>query len=121
MEIIRELAEMVAFKNSLHKVDLKNAKLTVVVEIVRGLCCLSILPDFIRLKKFNVSELTNVKDEKEPKESKEAGTEPKTSSDDAHGAKVAESTEQVASDTKDAENNVETGTDTIQASSNDVK
>lgn len=118
MEIIRELAEMVAFKNSLHKVDLKNAKLTVVVEVVRGLCCLSILPDFIQLKKYNVNELTNVKDEtesKESKESKEGGIEPITCSDDVHGAKEAESTEQVASDTKDTENNVEPGTDTTEA------
>lgn len=112
MEIIHELAQMITFKNSLHKVDLKNAKLTVVLEIVRGLCCLSILPDFIHLKKFNVSELTNVKDEKESMESKEAGTEPKTSTDNADGAKDAESVEKVASVNKDAENKVETGTDT---------
>lgn len=121
MEIIRELAEMVSFKNSLHKVDLKNAKLTVVVEIVRGLCCLSILPDFVQLKKFNVSELTNVKDDKEAKESKEADTAPKTSDDDTRGAKEAESTEPVASDTEDAENIVEPGTDTAQAVSTDEK
>lgn len=76
MGIIRELADMISFKNSLHKVDLKNAKLTVVIEIVKGLCCISILPDYFLLKKYNVSELTNIKEDTEKTDGKsdEKGT-----------------------------------------------
>lgn len=57
MAIIRELADIVAFKNVQHKVDLKNAKLSVVLEIIKGVCCLTVLPDYNELKKFNLLEL----------------------------------------------------------------
>lgn len=57
MKIIRELAEMITFKNVLHKVNLKNPQYSVVVEINKGLCCLTVLPDYMQLKKYNLSEL----------------------------------------------------------------
>lgn len=63
MKIIQSLAELIDFKNSAHKVDLKNPKITIVVEVIKGLCCLSILPDYIKLKKFNIHELTQPKEE----------------------------------------------------------
>lgn len=58
MEIIQELANMVDFKNSAHKVDLKTPKITVVVEVIKGLCCISLLPDYFKWRKYNVHELT---------------------------------------------------------------
>lgn len=64
MAIIRELADIVAFKNVQHKVDLKNAELSVVVEIIKGLCCLTVLPDYNELKKFNLVELGTAKEDK---------------------------------------------------------
>lgn len=63
MEIIQELANMVDFKNSAHKVDLKTPKITVVVEVIKGLCCISLLPDYFKMRKYNVHELTQ--DDKE--------------------------------------------------------
>lgn len=56
-EIIRELAVLVDSKNREHKVDLKNGNISVLVEIVKGLCCLSVLPDYMKLKKYNLAEL----------------------------------------------------------------
>lgn len=56
-EIIRELADLVDTKNREHKVDLKNGHIAVLVEIVKGLCCLSVLPDYMKLKKYNLAEL----------------------------------------------------------------
>lgn len=56
-EIIRELATLVDAKNREHKVDLKNGQVSVLVEIVKGLCCLSVLPDYMKLKKYNLAEL----------------------------------------------------------------
>lgn len=58
MGIITELANMISFKNSKHKVDLKHAQQTVVVEVIKGLCCISVLPNYNEYKKYNVFELT---------------------------------------------------------------
>lgn len=58
------MADIVAFKNVQHKVDLKNAELSVVVEIIKGLCCLTVLPDYNELKKFNLVELGIAKEDK---------------------------------------------------------
>lgn len=65
MKVIKELADIVVFKNIQHKVDLKNAELTVVVEVIRGLCCLAVLPDYIKLKKFNLAELVGPVEKKD--------------------------------------------------------
>lgn len=59
MAVIHELATLIDFKSSAHKVDLKNPQITVIVEIIKGLCCISILPDFLKLKKYNLHELTS--------------------------------------------------------------
>lgn len=64
MDVIQELAKLVDFKNSAHKVDLKTPKITVVVEVIKGLCCISVLPDYFKLKKYNVHELTQEEKEK---------------------------------------------------------
>lgn len=70
MQVIQELAVLIGFKSSAHKVDLKNPQITVVVEVIKGLCCISILPDYFKLKKYNVHELTN--EEKPADEGKSA-------------------------------------------------
>ncbi|XP_063708619.1 THUMP domain-containing protein 1 homolog [Culicoides brevitarsis] len=56
--IIKELAELINSKNIGNKVDLKNAQLTVVVEVLKGFCCLSVLPDFQKYRKYNLQELS---------------------------------------------------------------
>lgn len=60
MKVIRQLAEMITFKNVLHKVNLKNPQYSVVVEVNKGLCCLTVLPDYMQLKKYNLTELIKV-------------------------------------------------------------
>lgn len=59
MEVIQELAKLVDFKNSAHKVDLKTPNISVIVEVIKGLCCISLLPDYFKLRKYNVHELTH--------------------------------------------------------------
>lgn len=66
MAIIKELAELVEFKSSAHKVDLKNPKITIAIEVIKGLCCISLLPDYYKLKKYNIHELTQPKEEEKP-------------------------------------------------------
>lgn len=98
MEIIHELADLITFKNSLHKVDLKNAKFSVVVEVVKGLCCISVLPDYIALKKYNVSELSHVKDDKDG-----AKIDAKKDTEVESTAKAGDADQSVAVDEKVAE------------------
>lgn len=63
MTIIQELAELIDFKNPAHKVDLKTPKITILIEVIKGLCCISLLPDYFKLKKYNIFELTQTKKE----------------------------------------------------------
>lgn len=62
-EVIAELAELVKFKNMHHKVNLSTPDFTVVCEIIKGLCCLSVVPQYIQLKKYNLFELGVNKDD----------------------------------------------------------
>lgn len=78
-EIIEELAGLVAFKNVHHKVDLKNAECSVIVEILKGICCLSVLPNYLKWKKYNISELILGKPAVQP-DKKDNGTEVDVSS-----------------------------------------
>lgn len=56
-DIIEELAGLISFKNVHHKVNLKAAECSVIVEILKGICCLSVLPNYLQWKKYNISEL----------------------------------------------------------------
>jgi len=63
-DIINELAGLVNFKNVQHKVDLKNPEHSVIVEILKGICCLSVVPNYLKWKKYNISELLSKKSPK---------------------------------------------------------
>lgn len=56
-DVIKEIAKAISAKNSQHKVDLKNAELTVIVEIIRGICLLSVIPFYVKYKKYNLLQL----------------------------------------------------------------
>uniref|UniRef100_A0A182RB18 THUMP domain-containing protein n=1 Tax=Anopheles funestus TaxID=62324 RepID=A0A182RB18_ANOFN len=56
-DVIRELAELIAAKNSGNKANLKNPDLAVIVEVIKGLCCIGILPEYYQLRKYNLVEL----------------------------------------------------------------
>ncbi|CAH0407811.1 unnamed protein product [Chilo suppressalis] len=56
--VIKELAEMVVMKNADNKADLKNPTLCIIVEIIKGICLLSIVKNYFKYKKYNVHELT---------------------------------------------------------------
>ncbi|XP_026465358.1 THUMP domain-containing protein 1 homolog [Ctenocephalides felis] len=64
-DVIKTLADLIGQKNVLNKADLKSAKLCVIVEIIKGLCLLSVVPDYFQLKKFNLLELSQ-KPKEEP-------------------------------------------------------
>ncbi|XP_049866558.1 THUMP domain-containing protein 1 homolog [Pectinophora gossypiella] len=55
--IIKELAELVTLKNADNKADLKNPHLCIIVEIIKGICLLSIVDNYFMYKKYNLHEL----------------------------------------------------------------
>lgn len=56
--IIKELADMVVQKNTDNKADLKNPTLCIIVEIIKGICLLSIVDNYYTYKKYNLHELS---------------------------------------------------------------
>lgn len=60
-EIIEDLAEIIARKNPGNRADLKNPEIAVVVEVIRGVCLLSIAPHYYKFKKYNLIEICNNK------------------------------------------------------------
>lgn len=57
-ELINSLALLVQDKNIFHKVDLKQSKKTIIIEIIKNICCISVIPDYHKYKKYNLLELT---------------------------------------------------------------
>lgn len=55
--IIKELAELIVLKNGDNKADLKNPSLCIIVEIIKGICLLSIVDNYFTYKKYNLHEL----------------------------------------------------------------
>lgn len=64
-EVIKELADLITMKNPLNTVNLKEPQQSVIVEIVKGNCLLAVVPDYIKLKKYNINELWSKKEKKE--------------------------------------------------------
>lgn len=63
-EVIKELAGIVGSLNAENKVDLTNPQYTVVVEIIKAVCCLSVVRDYVLFRKYNLQEV--VKSAKDP-------------------------------------------------------
>lgn len=70
--VISELASLIHQFNSANKADLTSPELAVLVEVICNCCCLSVVPDYFLLKKYNVAELTS----HTPSEVKTASSEP---------------------------------------------
>ncbi|XP_050343140.1 THUMP domain-containing protein 1 homolog [Nymphalis io] len=55
--IIKELADLIVLKNGGNKADLKNPGLCIIVEIIKGICLLSIVDNYYSYKKYNLHEI----------------------------------------------------------------
>lgn len=75
-DVIKQLAELVNLKNMKNKVNLKTPDKTIIVEVFKGLCLIAVAPDYIKLKKYNLHELSKQEDEekKEDDQKKEEDT-----------------------------------------------
>lgn len=43
--------------NPKNKVDLTNPELTIIVEVIRAVCCISVVKDYTLFRKYNVQEV----------------------------------------------------------------
>jgi len=57
--IIRSVADAVADVNPLNTVNLTDPKYVVVVEVLKNICCLSVITDFNKFRKYNLIEASN--------------------------------------------------------------
>lgn len=55
--IIKELAELIVLKNPGNKADLKSPKLCVIIEIIKGICLVSVVENYYAYKKYNLVEV----------------------------------------------------------------
>ncbi|XP_070811235.1 THUMP domain-containing protein 1 [Pituophis catenifer annectens] len=65
-EVIKELAGIVGHLNPENKVDLSNPEYTIVVEIIKNICCLSVVKDYVLFRKYNLQEVVKSKAEGQP-------------------------------------------------------
>lgn len=62
--------------NRKNKVDLTSPELTIIVEVIKAVCCISVVKDYTLYRKYNVQEV--VKDETPKAHDNTAKTEPNT-------------------------------------------
>lgn len=55
---------MIKERNVANSVDLKNAELTVVIEVIRSICCIGVVPNYAKLRKYNLVEICSTADKK---------------------------------------------------------
>ncbi|KAM3864621.1 THUMP domain-containing protein 1 [Diretmus argenteus] len=56
-DIIKAIAGLVGKLNPKNKVDLTNPELTIIVEVIKIVCCISVVPDYTLYRKYNVQEV----------------------------------------------------------------
>ena len=51
------IAGLVGKLNPKNKVDLTNPELTIIVEVIKAVCCISVVKDYTLYRKYNVQEV----------------------------------------------------------------
>jgi len=68
MDIINDIADQVCAINKENKVNLDSPELAIIVDVIRNVCCLSVVQEYYQLKKYNILELSGgATDEKQSK------------------------------------------------------
>lgn len=73
-EVTDDLARLVRDRNINHVVDLKTPAKTVVVEIIRNLCCLAVINNFFGFRKYNLIELASKKTSEDSQNANKSST-----------------------------------------------
>ncbi|XP_046399009.1 THUMP domain-containing protein 1 homolog isoform X2 [Ischnura elegans] len=58
-DIIELLAGLIKNAHPLNRADLDNPQLAVLVEIIKGICCIGVVPRYNELKRYNLHELVS--------------------------------------------------------------
>lgn len=90
--------------NPKNKVDLTSPELTIIVEVIKAVCCVSVVKDYTLYRKYNVQEV--VKDETPRADVNTAKTESNTAEQ-----KEAQDPEETGNETREDEEN---GIKTVQ-------
>uniref|UniRef100_A0A182QPR4 THUMP domain-containing protein n=1 Tax=Anopheles farauti TaxID=69004 RepID=A0A182QPR4_9DIPT len=92
-DVIREVADLITAKNSGNKANLKSPQLAVIIEVIKGLCCIGILREYYELRKYNLTELVAQREPPAQNESTEAKDVKKTDDQLESQVKVSEEPE----------------------------
>ena len=84
--------------NPKNKVDLTSPELTIIVEVIKAVCCVSVVKDYTLYRKYNLQEV--VKDEPTKADGNTAKTEPNTTEQ-----KAAQDTEETDKEKREDEEN----------------
>lgn len=60
-DVIEDLAAEIKLRNPLHRADMKQPDLAVVVEVIRNICLMSVVPKYFHFKKYNLIEVAKPK------------------------------------------------------------
>ncbi|XP_053326760.1 THUMP domain-containing protein 1 [Spea bombifrons] len=74
-DVIKDLAGIVGSQNPENKVDLSNPEYTIVVEIIKNVCCLSVVKDYVLFRKYNLQEVVKSSKEEKPLDPASGDTE----------------------------------------------
>ncbi|XP_059835093.1 THUMP domain-containing protein 1 isoform X3 [Hypanus sabinus] len=66
-DVIKALAGIVVNLNAENKVDLSFPEYTIIVEIIKGVCCVSVVQDYVLFRKYNLQEVTKSDTEEKSK------------------------------------------------------
>ncbi|XP_058237066.1 THUMP domain-containing protein 1 [Hemibagrus wyckioides] len=56
-DIIKSIAGLVNRLNPKNKVDLTDPELSIIIEVIKSVCCVSVIPDYKRFRKYNLQEV----------------------------------------------------------------
>ncbi|KAK3908418.1 THUMP domain-containing protein 1 [Frankliniella fusca] len=65
-ELIQDLASDIKARNPLHRADMKQPELTVIVEVIRNVCCMAVVPKYFHYRKYNLLEVAKSKTAQDP-------------------------------------------------------
>ncbi|KAH8302922.1 hypothetical protein KR044_012037 [Drosophila immigrans] len=102
--IIKELAELVNSKNVGNKVDLQRAQKSIIVEVLRGWCLLSVIDNYLDNKKYNLAELTCPTKQKTNGDKSEEAAAVEVNEEQATKAEVIDPVEPTAKSVEAADN-----------------
>lgn len=71
--MIKELADLVTGRNKAHKVNLTSPNYAIIVEIIKNVCCLSVIRDYFLFSKYNLNNICDSNTAENKEDSKTEG------------------------------------------------